>query len=98
MEGRLTSEPHWGRLKCAKATLLIPTFLRYTGKYTYCLLLERSSGAWLIDGYPILRVFYNFWEILQFYEISDLEKYSIPRIEYSHDRTTPRFYGLYGNF
>ena len=44
MEGKLTSEP-LGMTEGAKATLLIPTFLRYTEIYTFYLLPERSSGA-----------------------------------------------------
>ena len=35
---------------------LIPTFLRYTGKYTYSLLLERSSGTWLQEYSTLPRV------------------------------------------
>ena len=35
---------------------LIPTFLRYTGKYTYSLLLERSSVTWLQEYSTMPRV------------------------------------------
>ena len=69
MEGKLTSEP-LGMTEGAKATLLIPTFLRYTEIYTFYLLPERSSGAWLIFILSY-EVFYNFWEILQICEISN---------------------------
>ena len=52
MEGRLMSEPIGGMTQGARAIMLIPTFVSKTGKYTYSLLLERSSSAEqnLIDG------------------------------------------------
>ena len=75
----------------AKSTLLIPTFLRYeTGKYTYSLLLERSSGAWLnlIDGlsYPT-RVFYTATGYLTKYCVLEIRGNMLYHIEYSADRT-----------
>ena len=52
MDGKASEWACRGMTQGAKATLLIPTFLRQTGEYTYSLLLKRSSGAWLnlVDG------------------------------------------------
>ena len=80
----------------AKATLLIPTFLRQMGKYTYSLLLERSSGAWLnlIDGlsYP-KGVFYTATRYPTKYCVLEILSIILYHIEYSSDRTR-RFCGL----
>ena len=80
----------------AKAILLIPAFVRQTGKYTYSLLLERSSGAELnlIDGlsYP-KGVFYTATGNPTKYCILEILSNILYHIEYSSGRTR-RFCGL----
>ena len=90
MEGRLQSEPMGGWLKDLESTLLIPTFFRQTGKYTYSLLLERSSGTWLelIDGLPYpTRVFYTATGYPTKYCVVEILSNILYHIEYSPDHT-----------